>query len=276
LLDLNLPRMSGLEAIPWFKKYAPEIKIIVLTQSDAEADILQAIQSGASGYLLKSSRPNQIIESIKTVMNGGASLDANVARFVLDTLKNKLPKEQPTTSLSKRELEVISLLADGLARKEIADQLKISKNTVIYHIKHIFVKLEAINTPAAISKAYRAGILPTGDYDDALGGGVSLGYFFDENFGVDFGAAWYATDSVVHNYTLDAVYRLPMDCIAPYIFGGGGVHSNSHTEVLWRLGAGVDFRMSDTMSLFADGAYTWVGGDVENYTIVRAGLRFAF
>ena len=163
LLDLNLPRMSGLEAIPWFKKYAPEIKIIVITQSDAEADILQAIQSGASGYLLKSSRPNQIIESIKTVMNGGASLDANVARFVLDTLKNKLPKEQPTTSLSKRELEVLSLLADGLARKEIADQLKISKNTVIYHIKHIFVKLEAINTPAAISKAYRAGILPTGD-----------------------------------------------------------------------------------------------------------------
>ena len=160
LLDLNLPGMGGLEAIPWFKKYSPNTKIIILTQSEAEADVLQAIRSGASGYLLKSSSPNQIKESIMMVMNGGASLDDRLARFILDTFVDKLPAENPNPALSPRELEILSLLADGLARKEISDQLKISKHTVITHIKHIFDKLEAINTPAAISKAYRFGILP--------------------------------------------------------------------------------------------------------------------
>ncbi len=91
LLDLNLPGMSGLEAIPWFKKYSPNTKIIILTQSEAEADVLQAIRSGASGYLLKSSSPNQIKDSIQMVMNGGASLDDRLARFILDTLVDKLP-----------------------------------------------------------------------------------------------------------------------------------------------------------------------------------------
>ncbi len=91
LLDLNLPGMSGLEAIPWFKQYAPDLKIIILTQSDTEADILQAIKSGASGYLLKSSRAAQISDGIRTVMDGGAVLDTNLARFILDTMKSKLP-----------------------------------------------------------------------------------------------------------------------------------------------------------------------------------------
>ena len=94
------------------------------------------------------------------VMNGGASLDDRLARFILDTLVDKLPAENPNPALSPRELEILSLLADGLARKEISEQLEISKHTVITHIKHIFDKLEAINTPAAISKAYRFGILP--------------------------------------------------------------------------------------------------------------------
>lgn len=125
---------------------------------------------------------------------------------------------------------------------------------------------------------FGAGFLPenSGHYSDELGGGISLGYFFNENFGLDLGAAWYATDSTVHNYTLDAVYRLPFDCVAPYVFGGGGVHTNSSTTNLWRLGGGVDFRMWETTSLFADAAYNWVGDDVPNYTIIRLGLRFAF
>ena len=125
---------------------------------------------------------------------------------------------------------------------------------------------------------FGAGFIPNGDssYDDSIGGGVSFGYFFNENLGIDASAAWYSTDSVMHNYTVDLVYRLPMDCIAPYILGGGGVHTNSHTEGLARLGGGVDFRFTPTTSFFADGAYNWVNGDIENYTTVRAGLRFAF
>jgi DNA-binding NarL/FixJ family response regulator len=161
LLDLNLPKMSGLEAIPWIKDYSPDSKILIITQSDMEADVLKAIQSGASGYLLKSSTAKQVVEGIQMVMNGGAPLDAGVARFILDTLKSKLPKDKPKADLSNRELEVLTLLAEGLARKEIAERLGISTYTIIYHIKHIFQKLEAINTPAAVSNAYKSGILPT-------------------------------------------------------------------------------------------------------------------
>jgi DNA-binding NarL/FixJ family response regulator len=161
LLDLNLPKMSGLEAIPWIKDYSPDSKILIITQSDMEADVLQATQSGASGYLLKSSTAKQVVEGIQMVMNGGAPLDAGVARFILDTLKSKLPKDKPKADLSNRELEVLTLLAEGLARKEIAERLGISTYTIIYHIKHIFQKLEAINTPAAVSNAYKSGILPT-------------------------------------------------------------------------------------------------------------------
>ena len=165
LLDLNLPQMSGLEAIPWIKQYAPDSKIIILTQSDAEADVLQAIRSGASGYLLKSASPAQITDSIRTVMDGGAPLDAGIARFILDTLQGKLPKTKPETALSERELEILSLLASGLAKKEIANQLGISAYTVVYHVKHIYEKLEAVNAPAAISKAYEHGILPRNNND---------------------------------------------------------------------------------------------------------------
>ena len=160
LLDLNLPGMGGIEAIPWIKKYSAHTKIIILTQSDAEADVLEAIRAGASGYLLKSASPTQITNSIQTVMEGGAPLDAGVASFILNALQDTLPSTEPKAALSDRELEILSLLASGQAKKEIADQLGISAYTVVYHVKHIYEKLEAVNAPAAISKAYEHGILP--------------------------------------------------------------------------------------------------------------------
>ncbi|MCB1064633.1 MAG: hypothetical protein KDN20_17150 [Verrucomicrobiae bacterium] len=125
--------------------------------------------------------------------------------------------------------------------------------------------------------AFVGGFFPGGDhYEDAVGGGISLGYFYNENFGFDFSAAVYGTDSEVQNYTIDAVYRLPMNCIAPYILAGGGVHTNGETEGLFRFGGGVDFRVLDGASIFADGTYNLLGGDIDNYTIGRVGMRFAF
>ncbi|NNE94010.1 MAG: hypothetical protein HKN23_20355 [Verrucomicrobiales bacterium] len=127
---------------------------------------------------------------------------------------------------------------------------------------------------------FAAGIFPngTGDYEEALGGGVSLGYFYNENLGFDLGAAVFSTDSEVHNYTLDLVYRFPnqQDCYAPYVFIGGGVHTNGETEGLARGGLGLDVKMTDSCSIFADGAYNYVAGDVEDYITVRVGLRFNF
>jgi DNA-binding NarL/FixJ family response regulator len=158
LLDLRLPGMDGLEALPRFLAIAPGAKIVVLTQSKKEADVLRAISRGAAGYLLKSSTVSQINEGIHTVMAGGASLDAGVARFILDRLKARLPKAEAEQLLTERELEILTLLAEGLVKKEIADRLNISYTTVDSHVAHIYEKLGVRNAPAAVNKAYLVGL----------------------------------------------------------------------------------------------------------------------
>lgn len=162
LLDLKLPGMNGLDSIRWFKEYVPGSKIIILTQSDREADILRAITRGASGYLIKSSSLNQIKEGIRTVSNGGATLDAGVAKFVLETLKSTLPRKKINREITDREMEVLTLLAEGLVKKEIANQLGISTTTVVTHVTHIYEKLHVPNAPAAVAKAFRLGLFAPG------------------------------------------------------------------------------------------------------------------
>ena len=158
LLDLNLPGMSGHEAIPFLKNFLPHSKIIVLTQSDREQDVLTAIRLGANGYLLKSSTVSNIKEAIRMVMKGGASLDAAVAGFILKSLKENLPQPQQKPSLSQREMEVITLLAEGLSKKQIAHELGIRDSTVVTHVGHIYEKLNAVNAPAAINRAHKLGL----------------------------------------------------------------------------------------------------------------------
>lgn len=165
LLDLHLPGVSGLEAIPHFSTEIPRAKIIILTQSNREEDVLKAIMLGASGYLLKSSTVKQLTEGIRTVMEGGASLDAKLAKFVLTTLKTKLPPSEIEHLLSKRELEVLTMLAEGRVKKEIAEGLHISLTTVVSHVGHIYEKLNTPNAPSAIAKAFQLGILPISKLD---------------------------------------------------------------------------------------------------------------
>lgn len=160
LLDLNLPGLSGLDALPFFKTAAPEAKVIILTQSDTKPDILSAIASGAAGYLLKKARLDQITDSIHTVMNQGASLDGGVAQYLLDTLRQHLPSQDLDTMLSARELEILALLAQGQLKKEIASSLGIGVSTVATHIRHIYDKLDVQNAAAAVTRAYEVGILP--------------------------------------------------------------------------------------------------------------------
>jgi DNA-binding NarL/FixJ family response regulator len=163
LLDLRLPGMDGLDSLSYFKSSLPDAKIIILTQSDDEADVLRAISRGASGYLLKSSTVDQITDGIRSVMDGGAPLDAGVARFILDTLKTQMPSDENEQVLTDRELEIITLLGEGLVKKEIADQLDISYTTVDTHVAHIYEKLEVRNAPSAINKAHRLGLFPPED-----------------------------------------------------------------------------------------------------------------
>ncbi|MEI6890802.1 MAG: response regulator transcription factor [Pontiella sp.] len=158
LLDLNLPGMHGLDAIPWIIKYAPNAKIIILTQSNKEADVLRAISLGAAGYLLKASTLQQIKEGIRSVIAGHSLLDKGVAHYLLNTLKNKPAQLTLEKPLSEREMEILHLLAEGLLKKEIANQLNIGFGTVATHVRHIYEKLQVVNAPAAIHKAHRIGI----------------------------------------------------------------------------------------------------------------------
>jgi len=160
LLDLNLPGMSGLKAIPYLKTSLPAAEIIILTQSDKEADVLRAIQSGAAGYLLKSSSMQEIAQGIRTVISGGATLDANIARFIMQAVQAQTPNVTSEKVLSEREMEILTLLAEGLVKKEIADRLCISSHTVVSHIRHIYEKLNVQNAPSAVNKAYRLGLFP--------------------------------------------------------------------------------------------------------------------
>ncbi|MGJ8643467.1 MAG: response regulator [Luteolibacter sp.] len=159
LLDLNLPGISGIEAIPLFKAHLPDTHIIALTQSENESDVVDAIAAGAAGYLLKSSSRAQISDAVKTVIEGGAPVDPKIAAYLLKHLK-KSPSHGDTSGelLSHREVDVLRLLAEGLVKKEIAQQLKISTHTVNNHIRHIYEKLQVQNAPAAINEAYKKGI----------------------------------------------------------------------------------------------------------------------
>lgn len=119
-----------------------------------------------------------------------------------------------------------------------------------------------------------------GNFDDAIGGGISMAYFFNPNIGADFNASWFGTNSEVHNYVLDLVLRFPNrhSCISPYVFGGGGVHTNGSTVGALRLGAGLDLRFEswNCAGIFADGVYTWTADSVQDYAIGRLGVRIPF
>lgn len=160
LLDLNLPSMSGLEAIPWLQQYATKIKIIVLSQSNQEADVLTAISAGIDGYLLKGANQQALSTAIRNVVAGDATLDPSVAKFILNKIKTERPNEPVKVSLSDRELETLVLLSEGLPKKEIADRLNVTPHTVACYTKRVYNKLNAVNAPAAINRAYETGILP--------------------------------------------------------------------------------------------------------------------
>ena len=160
LLDLNLPGMSGLDSMKWLREYLPDALIIVITHSDVESDVLTAIQNGATGYLLKSSKVQQIKDAIHTVSSGGAQLDSKVAKYIMEQVKQAPAPKDKHTELSAREMEVLDLLAEGLVKKEIGEKLGISFFTVSTHIRHVYDKLNVLNAPAAVATAYQTGLLP--------------------------------------------------------------------------------------------------------------------
>src|SRR5262249_33373740 len=139
LLDLAMPGISGLEALPRIRDAAPECEVVVLTASGTEDSLLAAIRGGAAGYLLKSEPPQRIVQCLRGVGNGEAALSGEVARRLLEEVRtgNRAVPEAISQRLSARELEVLLLLDEHFGTDEIAARLYISEHTVRSHVKSL-------------------------------------------------------------------------------------------------------------------------------------------
>jgi two-component system nitrate/nitrite response regulator NarL len=146
LLDLSMPGMTGLEALPALREAVPECEVVVLTASGTEDNLLAAIRGGAAGYLLKTEPPERIAEFLHGVVRGEAALSGEIARRLLDQVRDGRPRmhsvpDEISNRLSARELEVLLLLDEHLATDEIAKRLFISEHTVRSHVKSLLRKL---------------------------------------------------------------------------------------------------------------------------------------
>jgi len=161
LLDVQLPGIDGIVALGKFKEIIPDTRVIILTVFDDAAKIFRAVCAGASGYVLKASGTDKIGESIRQVMRGGAPMTPEVAKKVLDAFAQSelMPGTEGDYGLTAREQEILRLLAEGLLKKEIADALSISVNTVSTHLRRVYDKLHVNTNTGAVAKALREGII---------------------------------------------------------------------------------------------------------------------
>lgn len=156
LLDLQMPRRGGLEVITELKQDFPEVHILVLTSSSDEEAVLTAVQSGALGYLMKDSTPEELVEAIHAVHNGRPFLQPSVAFKFMQAMKR--PSTTLEEPLTEREHDILRHVAHGLSNQEIADRLTISERTVRTHISHILDKLNLENRTQATLYALRHGL----------------------------------------------------------------------------------------------------------------------
>ena len=154
LMDVELPGINGIEAIQRIKSLSPSTRIIMLTVFDSHEKIFRAICAGASGYLLKTSPAEKIVESICEVYTGGAPMAPKVARSVLDMF-SRLAVPSHDYGLTAREQRILELMTQGLIKKEIADQLSLSYHTVDTHLRNIYTKLHVHTRTGAVAKALK-------------------------------------------------------------------------------------------------------------------------
>lgn len=161
LLDINMPGIGGVETVRALRKLPDEhqCKILMLTISKNDEDLLGAITAGADGYLLKSAEPEELSRAIKQVHQGMSVLSPQVTRQVIKAAVSGDQYRSEESMLSSREMEVLECLARGRTTSQIAEELFISDNTVKTHVRHILEKMDASNRAEAVSKAVQMGIL---------------------------------------------------------------------------------------------------------------------
>lgn len=157
LLDIGLPGVDGITGLPKLKSLAPSTRVVILTVFDDKDRVFKAVCAGADGYLLKTSSVDRIGDAIREVAAGGASMNPEIARKVLDTLtKQSKPSE---TSLTDREQDVLRQVVRGLTKKEIARELELSQHTVDSHLRNIYQKLHVNNRAGAVAAALRDNLV---------------------------------------------------------------------------------------------------------------------
>ena len=174
LEDLGLPRMTGIEVTREVKRRWPKIEVLIFTIFDEEEKVIEAVKAGASGYLLKGTTADKIVEAIREVKAGGSVIQPNLARRLLQHFKvpesadapvEKPPmpfghrQEPPTRPLTEREIEILRLIAKGLSNNEAASVLTLSRATVRTHLEHIYEKLEVSNRVEAVTEGLRKGLI---------------------------------------------------------------------------------------------------------------------
>jgi DNA-binding NarL/FixJ family response regulator len=159
LVDVELPGLNGIETVRRIKTISPATRIIMLTVFDDHEKIFRAVCAGASGYLLKTATVDKIIESIRDVCAGGASMTPGVAQSVLEMFSHLIAPPQDF-GLTVRERSILELMTEGLLKKEIADRLALSYHTVDTHLRNIYAKLHVHTRSGAVAKALQGRMFP--------------------------------------------------------------------------------------------------------------------
>jgi len=159
LSDIGLPGMSGIEGIKILKKHHPNLIVLMLSVYDDDERIIEAICAGASGYLLKNTSTTKLIASLKEVLNGGAPMSPEIARRVMELFRQSPPPKQVEYNLTPHETRLLKLLVDGHNYKTAAAELSLSINTISFHMRHIYEKLQVHSKSEAVAKALRNRIV---------------------------------------------------------------------------------------------------------------------
>ncbi|HSE41943.1 MAG TPA: response regulator transcription factor [Acidobacteriota bacterium] len=159
LVDIGLPGMSGIDGIRVLKKRFPDLLYLVLSVYDDDDRIFRALCAGASGYLLKKTPPAKLLESLRDAASGGAPMSPEVARRVITLFREMRPPDQADYNLTPHETRLLKLLAEGHNYKTAGAELNVSVNTISFHLKHIYEKLQVHSKSEAVAKAFRDGLI---------------------------------------------------------------------------------------------------------------------
>jgi DNA-binding NarL/FixJ family response regulator len=155
LTDIGLPMMSGIDGIRILKARYPDLPILALTVYKNDEDIFEALCAGASGYLLKTTPPARLLECLREVVNGGAPMSPEVARRVIRLFREVSPPVKANYHLTAQETEILKLMVEGYNYKAAAIKLGITINTVSFHVRNVYTKLQVHSKSEAVAKALR-------------------------------------------------------------------------------------------------------------------------